>query len=68
VEPRALPFPECPLGSASATALLGTPVTDLIANARGRLSGIHGCTHLTDVLRFLRFVDPLMRAGTETCS
>ena len=59
VRPRALPFPECPLAAPNAGALRGTSLYDLEASVKDGLSGIRGCTHLNDVLRFLRFVRPL---------
>lgn len=60
VEPRALPFPECPLASPGAQALAGTPLPALDSAVRTRLAGVAGCTHLNDVLRFLRFAQPLL--------
>ncbi|MCL2585914.1 MAG: DUF2889 domain-containing protein [Streptosporangiales bacterium] len=60
VEPRSLPFPECPLASPGARELIGTPLPDIDAEVRSRLAGIAGCTHLNDVLRFLRFAQPLI--------
>ncbi|KIF66825.1 hypothetical protein HY68_33705 [Streptomyces sp. AcH 505] len=59
VRPRALPFPECPLAAPNAGALRGTSLDDIEASVKNRLSGTRGCTHLNDVLRFLRFVRPL---------
>ncbi|MCW2946675.1 MAG: hypothetical protein JWR24_3392 [Actinoallomurus sp.] len=60
VEPRALPFPECPLGSRHVTDLLGTSLHEIDGAVRAGLSGTRGCTHLNDVLRFLRYV-PVLR-------
>lgn len=60
VEPRSLPFPECPLASPNARALVGTPLPGIDSAVRTRLAGIAGCTHLNDVLRFLRFAQPLI--------
>ncbi len=59
VEPRTLPFPECPLAAPNAEVLVGTRVDELDEVVRARLTGTAGCTHLNDVLRFLRFVAPL---------
>ncbi|AXI76295.1 DUF2889 domain-containing protein [Peterkaempfera bronchialis] len=59
VRPRALPFPECPLAAAEVGVLLGTSLYDIEDSVRARLSGTRGCTHLSDVLRFLRFAGPL---------
>lgn len=64
VEPRTLPFPDCPLASPHATALIGTPVRDADNAVRSRLRGVVSCTHLNDVLRFLRFV-PELTAGLD---
>jgi hypothetical protein len=62
VEPRALPFPECPLASENAVALRGTSLRDAHESVRGMLSGTRGCTHLSDTLRFLRFTETLSSA------
>ncbi|WP_405813652.1 DUF2889 domain-containing protein [Streptomyces sp. NBC_01390] len=59
VTPRALPFPECPLASGNVHALLGTSLRAADSEVKARLPGTLGCTHLSDVLRFLRFVEPL---------
>jgi hypothetical protein len=59
VEPRALPFPECPLASANATELTGTSLRDAHGSVRQMLAGTRGCTHLSDTLRFMRFSEPL---------
>jgi hypothetical protein len=59
VEPRALPFPECPLASANASSLAGTSLRDAHSSVRQMLAGTRGCTHLSDTLRFMRFTEPL---------
>jgi hypothetical protein len=59
VEPRALPFPECPLALPHVPDLLGTSLHEITGTVRARLSGTRGCTHLNDVLRFLRYVPAL---------
>ncbi|MFJ8816360.1 DUF2889 domain-containing protein [Amycolatopsis thermoflava] len=59
VTPEALPFPECPLAAPYARELAGTSVREVGATIRSRLSGTRGCTHLNDVLRFLRHVPAL---------
>lgn len=59
VEPRALPFPECPLAAPQAHALEGSALRDIHRSVRTLLSGTAGCTHLSDTLRYLRFVEPL---------
>lgn len=60
VTPRSLPFPECPLASPNARTLVGTPLTEIDGEVRSRLAGLAGCTHLNDVLRFLRFATALI--------
>jgi hypothetical protein len=62
VTPEALPFPECPLASPNARDLVGTSLGEITGTVKSRLSGTRGCTHLNDVLRFLRYVPTLMPA------
>ncbi|GAB2982806.1 DUF2889 domain-containing protein [Amycolatopsis acidiphila] len=59
VTPHALPFPECPLAAPNARDLVGTSLREVSGTVRSRLSGTRGCTHLNDVLRFLRCVPVL---------
>ncbi len=66
VEPRALPFPECPLASPNAAVLIGTRIDEVDEAVRAKLTGTAGCTHLNDVLRFLRFVTPLSSIDPTT--
>jgi hypothetical protein len=61
VEPRALPFPECRLAAPNAQLLVGLPVAGIEASVRSTLTGTLGCTHLNDVLRFLRFAAALAK-------
>jgi hypothetical protein len=61
VEPHALPFPECPLAAPNARDLTGVSLREITGTVRARLSGTRGCTHLNDVLRFLRYVPALRR-------
>jgi Protein of unknown function (DUF2889) len=63
VEPRALPFPECPLAAPNAQLLVGTSTSDIESTVRFTLGGTMGCTHLNDVLRFLRFAGSLASAA-----
>lgn len=56
VEPRALPFPECRLAAPNVQLLVGVPVAGIESSVRSTLGGTMGCTHLNDVLRFLRFL------------
>lgn len=51
VDPRILPFRECPGAAAKAQAMLGSFLSDLRSRVLETLSGIEGCTHLNDVLR-----------------
>jgi Protein of unknown function (DUF2889) len=55
VQPRALPFPECQLAAPNVRLLAGVPVAGIEGAVRSALAGPMGCTHLNDVLRFLRF-------------
>jgi Protein of unknown function (DUF2889) len=61
VEPRALPFPECRLAAPNAQLLVGLPVAGIEGSVRSTLTGTLGCTHLNDVLRFLRFAAALAK-------
>lgn len=63
VDPRILPFRECPGAVAHAqAALIGAPLRELRAQVLEKLPGILGCTHLNDVLRSMAEV-PLLAAG-----
>ena len=62
VTPRALPFRECPLAALRAVDLVGASLEDLTAAVRTRLSGVRGCTHLSDSVRYLQYCVPLIRA------
>ena len=59
VEPRSLPFPECPLASPNAAALAGSSLRAIHPAVRATVPGTRGCTHLTDALRFMRFAEAL---------
>jgi hypothetical protein len=63
VEPRALPFPECRLAAPNAQLLVGVPAAGIEGSVRSALGGTMGCTHLNDVLRFLRFAASLAAVG-----
>jgi hypothetical protein len=65
VEPRALPFPECRLASPNARLLVGVPAAGVEGSVRSALGGTMGCTHLNDVLRFLRFAASLAATLTD---
>lgn len=62
VEPRALPFPECRLAAPNVQLLFGVPAAGIEGSVRSALGGTMGCTHLNDVLRFLRFAASLAAA------
>ncbi len=65
VQPRVLPFPECPGASASAHRILGADLADLRAEVLKTFPGTLGCTHLNDMLRALAEV-PALLARLET--
>jgi hypothetical protein len=60
VEPRVLPFPECPGASTSADRILGAALGDLRAEVLKTFPGTLGCTHLNDMLRSLAEVPALV--------
>ena len=60
-DPRVLPYPECPMAVANVSRMVGIPLTDLRMAVLEQLKGIHGCTHLNDVLRSLAEVPALVR-------
>ncbi len=62
VEPRILPYPECPAASANAERLAGVSLSDFRLEVIERLPGTVGCTHLNDVLRSLEDAPALARA------
>ena len=62
VDPRILPFAECPGAVANAQLMLGTPLQDMRAKVLETLSGTLGCTHLNDVLRSIAEVPQLANA------
>lgn len=61
VDPRILPFQECPGAVAHTKLMLTRPLADLRAEVLATLPGILGCTHLNDVLRSMAEV-PAMAA------
>jgi hypothetical protein len=61
IDPRILPFQECPGAVANAQRMIGTRLSDLRANVLEILPGTLGCTHLNDVLRSMAEV-PAMAA------
>lgn len=59
VDPRILPFIECPGAVANAQRMLGTPLLDMRAKVLTTLPLTLGCTHLNDVLRSMAEVPQL---------
>jgi len=57
--PGALPLAECPAAAGEVVLLHGVLIGDVEAEVRSRLTGPHGCTHLNDLLRTLRLVEPM---------
>lgn len=65
-EVGALPWPECPAATVSASRLVGTPVAGLRRRVREEFVGTRTCTHLNDTLRALEDVDGLLDALHQT--
>ncbi len=61
VDPRILPFRECPGAVVHAQRMLGKPLVEMRAAVLETLPGTLGCTHLNDVLRSMAEV-PMMMA------
>jgi len=59
VQPRVLPFPECPDASPNAQRMVGERLADFRLRAPEILAGTLGCTHLNDVLRSMQDVPRL---------
>lgn len=66
--PRVLPFRSCPAAVATASVVVGTPLTDLRRTVLERLARTNGCTHLNDVLRSLAEVPMLLERLDEALS
>ena len=60
VEPRVLPWSECPAAAASGGRLVGTRVAELAPRVRAELVGPSTCTHLNSTLRALADVEHLL--------
>ncbi|MDM7957645.1 DUF2889 domain-containing protein [Blastomonas sp.] len=65
VDPRILPFRECPGAVAHAQRMLGAPLHELRTQVLENLHGILGCTHLNDVLRSMAEVPHMASALHE---
>ena len=61
IDPRILPYRECPGATPNAQRMIGTPLRDMRLRVLRQLPGILGCTHLNDVLRSLADVPRLAR-------
>jgi len=59
VDPRILPYRECPGATPNAQRMIGTPLRDMRLRVLRELPGVLGCTHLNDVLRSLADVPRL---------
>lgn len=62
VEPRVLPFPECPAAKTNVNRLLGASLYDLRTTVLEKLRREAGCTHLNDALRSLAELPTLLPA------
>jgi len=62
IDPRVLPWSECPSAAASAQNIVGTEISDLPARVRSELTGVSTCTHLNSTLCTLADVRSLARA------
>jgi len=60
IDPRVLPFMECPSAKANAMGMIGTPLREMRAAVLERLAKTNGCTHLNDALRALAEVPVLL--------
>ena len=61
VEPRVLPWEECPGATAGAQRLIGVHLDEIAARVRNELVGVAACTHLNSTLRTLADVRALAR-------
>ncbi|MEH6757304.1 MAG: DUF2889 domain-containing protein [Parasphingorhabdus sp.] len=63
VDPRILPYRECPAASPNASKMIGVKLGDLRETVLEQLRGTVGCTHLNDVLRSMTDVPQLLARG-----
>lgn len=61
VDPRILPYRECPAASPNASRLIGSKLTNMREEVLETLKGTAGCTHLNDVLRSMAEVPQLTK-------
>lgn len=62
VDPRVLPYGECPAASPNSAMMIGERLGELRSAAPVMLHGVLGCTHLNDVLRSMSDVPALTKA------
>jgi Protein of unknown function (DUF2889) len=60
IDPRVLPFVECPSARVNAMGMIGTPLVEMRRAVLERLAKTNGCTHLNDALRALAEVPVLL--------
>jgi hypothetical protein len=60
VDPRVLPYRECPAASPNASRMVGQTLSGFRLAVLDTLPGTLGCTHLNDVLRSLADVPQLV--------
>jgi hypothetical protein len=65
VDPRVLPYPECPAASPNASRMAGEKLPGFRLAVLDTLPGTLGCTHLNDVLRSMADVPQLVRRLRE---
>ncbi len=65
VEPRVLPWVECPAAVDSGTRLPGMPLTELRSKVRAEFTGTTTCTHLNDSFRVLADLIPLLAQAAD---
>jgi len=57
--PGTLLLPDCPGAAPDVTLLEGLPLRGMEAEVRSRFVGVQGCAHLNDLIRSLRYVEPM---------
>jgi hypothetical protein len=61
VEPRVLPWKECPGAARTAQRLVGVALDEIAAQVTSDFAGVTTCTHLNSTLRSLADAEPLSR-------
>jgi hypothetical protein len=62
VEPRVLPWNECPGAVGTAQLLVGVALEEVAARVTSDFAGVTTCTHLNSTLRSLSDAEPLSRS------